>query len=59
MRDLCDNMLISDIHRIDSVNALSGKEAKMFIGVGGVIAAVVIVVVCAIVFTIAIRREMN
>lgn len=31
----------------------------MFSGVGGIIAVVAIIVVCAVVFTIAIRREMN
>jgi hypothetical protein len=31
----------------------------MFIGVGGIVAVIVIIAVCAVVFTIAIRREMN
>jgi hypothetical protein len=31
----------------------------MFSGIGGIIAVIVIIAVCAVVFTIAIRREMN
>ena len=31
----------------------------MFSGPGGIIAVIVIIAVCAVVFTIAIRREMN
>jgi hypothetical protein len=31
----------------------------MFTGVGGGIAVVVIIIICAVVFTIAIRKEMN
>jgi hypothetical protein len=31
----------------------------MFAGVGGAVAVVVIIIVCAVVFTIAIRKEMN
>jgi hypothetical protein len=31
----------------------------LFTGIGGILAVIVIIAVCAIVFTIAIRREMN
>lgn len=31
----------------------------MFSGIGGMIAVIVIIAVCAVVFTIAIRKEMN
>ena len=31
----------------------------MFSGIGGIVAVIVIVAVCVIVFTIAIRHEMN
>jgi hypothetical protein len=31
----------------------------LFTGIGGIIAVIAIIVICAVVFTIVIRREMN